>query len=108
MQPRWRLTGGGAVVLRLDHLCWSVLAPTREERIRDADTSAWEDSAAAGREIPTALATVVDVDLTLQSVGAGWSWSLAAKSPPTVKLFDGAGQPADATVDAVVRGVAAT
>ena len=51
----------------------------------------WEGSAAAGREIPTALATVVDVDLTLQSVGAGWSWSLAAKSPPTVKLFDGAG-----------------
>ena len=108
VQPRWRLTGDGSTLLRLDHLCWSVLAPTREERIRDADTSAWAGSAAAGRQIPTALATVVDVDLTLQSVGAGWSWSLESKSPPTVKLFDGAGQPADATVDAVVRGVAAT
>ena len=107
VQLRWRLTGDGTVGLRLDHLCFSVLAPTREERLRDADTAAWAGSAAAGRQIPTQLATVVDVDLTLQSVGAGWSWSLAAKAPPTVKIFNGDGQPADATVDAVVRGVAA-
>ena len=64
-------------------------------------------STANGRQIPTTLAVVTDVDLTLQSVGAGWSWVLDNKNDPTrIKIFDGGGNAADATVDAVVHGIA--
>ena len=58
--------------------------------------------------MPVDLRLVTDIGLTLQSVGAGWSWTLVNKNNPTrIKIFDGAGDPADAVVDAVVRGIAA-
>ena len=108
VQLRWRLTGDGSTLLRLDHLCFSLHAPVAERKLLDADTANWAGSAATGRTVPdTGLSLVTDVHLTLQSVGAGWSWTLDSKNNPTrVKLFDGAGAAADATVDAVIRGVA--
>ena len=72
-----------------------------------AATASWAGSAAAGREVPTTLAHVTDIDLTLQAVGPGWSWALDNKNDPTrIKIFDGDGNPADATVDAVLHGIA--
>ncbi len=95
-------------MLRLDYLCYSLLAPAAVQRFLDADTANWEGSAAAGRTVPTTLARVTDVDVTLQSVGPGWSWTLDNKNNPTrIKIFDGDGNPADATIDAVIRGVRA-
>ena len=40
-QLRWRLAGDGSTILRLDHLCYSVLAPTSTEILSDSDPSAW-------------------------------------------------------------------
>ena len=108
LQLRWRVSGNGAEVLSIDHLCWSVHAPAAERKLLDQDTAGWEGSAADGRIVPVDLRLVTDISLTLQSVGAGWSWTLVNKNNPTrIKIFDGAGDPADAVVDAVVRGIAA-
>ncbi len=106
LQLRWKITGDGSTLLRLDHLCYSLLGTASEEKFLDADTSAWLGSAADGRKIPTTLAHVTDVNLTLQSVGAGWSWVLSNKNDPTrIKIFNGDGNAADAVVDAVVHGI---
>ncbi|MDD9993218.1 MAG: host specificity factor TipJ family phage tail protein [Rhodospirillales bacterium] len=106
LQLRWRLSGDGTRVLSLDHLCWSVHAPGAERKLLDRNTADWEGSAADGRIVPNDLAVVTDLDVTLQSVGAGWSWTLLSKNDPTrIRIYDGAGNPADALVDIVVRGV---
>ena len=107
LQLRWRVTGDGTQVLFLDHLCWSAHAPSAERKLLDRNTADWAGSAADGREVPVDLALVTDVHLTLQSVGAGWTWTLDSKNDPTrIRIFDGDGNPADAVVDAVVRGIA--
>ncbi len=109
IQVRFRLTGDGSERLWLDHLCWSVLAPHEEQRLHDQDTSRWArpspPAAASGRVVPTTLRRVTDIDVTLQSVGAGWSWSTPQKNPPVIWIFDGDGRRADATVDVVIRGL---
>ena len=106
LQLRWRLTGDGTALLRLDHLCWSAHAPVSERKLLDMDTANWAGSLAGGREVPVDLSVVTDVQITLQSVGAGWNWSHDNKNDPTrIKIFDGAGDPADALVDVVIRGV---
>ena len=107
VQVRWRLRGDGSEVLSLDHLCWSLIAPSATRRLLDRNTARWAGSASSGREVPHDLALVSDVDVTLQSVGAGWTWSLASKSPLRIKIFDGQGNPADAVVDIIVRGISA-
>ena len=107
LQLRWRLAGNGATMLRLDHLCYSLLGTAAEQKFLDIDTATWVGSKAGGREIPTTLARVTDIDLTLQAVGPGWSWVLDNKNDPTrIKIFDGSGESADATVDAVLHGIA--
>ena len=108
VQMRWRLTGDGTALLSLDHLCWSVHAPGATRKLLDRNTADWEGSAAAGRTVPNDLRLVTDIDLTLQSVSAGWSWTLLSKNNPTrIRIYDGDGNPADAVVDVVVRGIAA-
>ena len=106
LQLRWRVQGDGSRTLSLDHLCWSVHAPTAERKLLDRDTADWQGTAADGRIVPVDLGTVTDLDVTLQSVGAGWSWTLVSKNNPTrIRIYDGAGDPADAVVDVIVRGI---
>ena len=106
VEVRWTLTGDGTSLLFLDHLCFSLNAPSATEYVRDADTSNWEGSASAGREIPSGLDLVTDISLTLQNVGAGYSWEIISKNPtPTIKIYDNNGNATDATVDAVIRGI---
>ena len=108
LQVRWRITGDGTVVLSLDHVCWSVHAPAAARKLLDRNTADWQGTAADGRIVPHDLGLVTDLDITLQSVGAGWTWTLVSKNNPTrIRIYDGAGNPADALVDAVVRGVEA-
>ena len=109
VQLRWRFTGDGTVQLSLDHLCWWALGNATSEQVLDSDTSTWSGTAAAGREVPTSglLAVATSLAVTLQSVGAGWTWELISKSPPTIKIYDDAGDPADATVDVILYGVKA-
>ena len=108
LQMRWRVTGEATQVISLDHLCWSVHAPGATRKLLDRNTSDWEGTAAGGREVPHDLSLVTDLDVTLQSVSAGWSWTLLTKNDPTlIRIYDGAGNPADAVVDVIVRGIAA-
>ena len=108
VQLRWRVSGDGTQALGLDHLCWSAHAPGATRKLLDRDTAGWEGTAALGRIVPHDLSVVTDLDVTLQSVGAGWSWTLLTKNGPTrIRIYDGAGTPADATVDVIVRGIAA-
>ena len=107
VQLRWRITGDGSKALSLDHLCWSAHAPAAVRKLLDRNTADWQGSAAAGRIVPNDLGLVTDLDVTLQSVGAGWSWTLLNKNNPTrIRIYDGAGSAADAIVDVIVRGIA--
>ena len=109
VQLRWRIGGDGSQALSLDHLCWSAHAPGAVRKLLDRDTADWQGSAAQGRIVPHDLGLVTDLDVTLQSVGAGWSWTLLSKNDPTrIRIYDGAGNPADAIVDVILRGVATT
>lgn len=106
VQVRWLLSGDGSTLLHMDHLCWSIVAPGKEVRILDADTSTWGGSLAAGRRIPAAgLLKVTDVRVTLQSVAYGTTWAITSKAPPTLKIWDRDGTAIDATVDVVLTGV---
>ncbi len=105
---RWTLTGDGSQLLFLDHLCFSLNAPAAVEHFRDVNTSGWQGSLSAGRKIPSDLAVVTDIDMVLQNVGAGWTWEIVDKSPPTIKIYDDDGASSDAVVDATVRGVLST
>ncbi len=108
LQVRWRLTGDGSTLLRIDHLCWSAHAPTGSRQVLDADTSDWAGSAAAGRVVPVSgFVAVTDLVVTLQGDVAGWTWALVSKAPPTIRIYDADRNPADATVDVTVRGVLA-
>ncbi len=105
-QTRWTVTSTHEEPATLDHLCWSVNAPAATRRLLDRNTAEWEGSAEDGRIVPHDLIRVTDVAITLQSVGAGWTWDLASKNNPTrLRIFDGQGNPADATIDAVIRGI---
>ena len=105
VQVQWILTGDGSETLSMDHLCWSVLAPSAIRRLLDVNTANWPGSATVGRVAPHDLSLVSDVDLVLQSVTAGWTWSLESKSPLTIKIFDGDGNAADAVIDMTIRGI---
>ena len=106
LQLRWRITGDGTQALSFDHLCWSAHAPAAERKLLDRNTADWQGSAATGRIVPVDLDLVTDLDVTLQSVGAGWSWTLLNKNNPTrIRIYDGDGNAADAVVDVIVRGV---
>ncbi len=102
-QFRWTVTGDGTAPLRLAGLTLSLHAELDEQRLADADTAGWPGAAGARRP-PHGLATVVSAQLTLQSVGAGWSWDISNKNPLTVRIWDGRGRPADCVADAVIRG----
>jgi hypothetical protein len=46
--------------------------------------------------------------IALQNVGAGWSWELIDKDTsvgPRVKIYNSSNTAADATIDALVRGI---
>ena len=105
VQVQWIVTGDGTRTLSVDHLCWSVLAPSAVRRLLDVNTVNWPGSASTGRVVPHDLSLVSDVDLVLQSVTSGWTWSLESKSPLTIKIFDGNGNAADAVIDMTVRGI---
>ena len=107
VQVRWRLTGDGSQVLSLDHVCWQALGTADTEQVLDSNTANWAGSAAAGRVVPLdRLALVTGLAVTLQNVGAGWTWELLNKTEPRIRIYNGAGATRDATVDVIAYGVA--
>lgn len=58
--------------------------------------------------ITKTYAVIRKVDVTLQNVGAGWSWELIDKniSPgPRIKIYNASNALADASIDITVRGI---
>jgi hypothetical protein len=85
-----------------------------QHEIIDADTSTFDSvrrvSAGVVRlPIPVGLFTQIRrVSLSFNGVGVGWTWEVADKDAvlgPLVRLYDTDGNPADATIDAVIRGL---
>lgn len=57
---------------------------------------------------PGRFSRIRSVSLSFNGTGAGWSWELVDRDTqhgPRVRLFNAQGQPADATIDAVIRGL---
>ncbi len=107
VQLRIDAAGDGTVPLSIDHLCWWVTGGVTEHRILDQDTAFLPVSSArtGARTLPSGpLRLVFGVDVTLQGVGAGWSWAVVGKTPPAIIIYDADGNPADATIDATIRG----
>lgn len=84
------------------------------EDITDLDTSTLTGSYRIGTgdirlPITKTYGLIRKVDLALQNVGSGWTWEIIDKDTttgPRVKIYNSAGTPADATIDATIRGVA--
>ncbi|MDP3134979.1 MAG: hypothetical protein Q8N17_01425, partial [Burkholderiaceae bacterium] len=54
------------------------------------------------------FAAIRKVDVTLQNVGAGWSWELIDKDTttgPRIKIYNASNTLADAVIDVTVRGL---
>lgn len=86
-------------------------APVSQDT-EDLDTSTLTGSYRIGTgdiRIPLtkAFASITKVDVTLQNVGAGWSWELIDKDTavgPRIKIYNASNSLADATIDVTVRG----
>lgn len=79
-----------------------------EETVIDSNTATWAGSASAGRIIPIqkTYALITNVNLALQSVGAGWTWEVLSKSNtgPIIRIYNN-GAAADAVVDVNIKGI---
>ncbi len=78
------------------------------EQLLDYDTAL--DSSPAGTltiPITQTFSIIQTIDVTLQNVGAGWSWEITDKlaSAPKIKIYDETDTLADATVDITIRGL---
>ena len=92
VQVRWRLTGDGSVVLRMDHICWSVLAPVKTERLLNVSWASLTDAVERAdwkAFEPADIVNVTDVDVTLMNAPAGTTWTAAVNPGPgeTAKAF---------------------
>ena len=121
LQVRWRLAGDGDTVLRLDHICWQVVAPVLTDRYLNVNLSAitaageggpdgWARSGHGTRLSSGLVAHVTDVDVTLLSVAAGTTWSLdlTDRAAPVLTVWDAARAPLRCRANITIRGLAGT
>jgi len=84
-----------------------------EETIEDLDTSTLTGANRLGAgdirlPIQETYVVIRSIQIALQSVGAGWTWDIVDKdvaSGPRVRIFDSGGNPADAIIDATIKGL---
>lgn len=121
LQVRWRLAGDGDTVLRLDHICWQVVAPVLTDRYLDVDLATitaageggpdgWARSGDGTRLSSGLVAHVTDVDVTLLSVLSGTTWSLdlTDRAAPVLTVWDAARTPLRPRANLTIRGLART
>lgn len=97
----------------LQSLQINLSADTTDEEIRDLNTSTLTGAYRIGVgdiRLPIAkpFNLITTVQLALQNVSAGWTWTLLDKDTttgPRIKIYDGTGAAADCSIDAVVRGL---
>lgn len=107
-----KITVAGALPVLRSAITILSASPISED-FEDLATSALTGSYRIGTgdiRIPLAktFAVARRVDVTLQNVGAGWSWELIDKDTavgPRIKIYNASGVAADATIDATVRGL---
>lgn len=88
-------------------------AKPRITDIEDLDTATLTGAQRIGTgdirlPIPAGFAVIKRVEVTLQNVGAGWSWELIDKNTttgPRIRIYNGSNTLADAVIDATVRGI---
>ena len=114
---RFRVTvsiGNGATIPIIRELVFLLRAETIVQEIQDLETAALIPELRHGAgdvALPISsglFAAVRTVSISFNGMGAGWTWELVNKftSPgPRVRLFGPGGAPADATIDAIVRGL---
>ena len=84
-------------------------ADTIEEEITDWPTS--NDGAPVGDfrlPITKTYTVITSVQIAMQNVGQGWTWDVVDKDAslgPNIRIWNGSGNPADCTIDAVVKGL---
>jgi len=103
-----RVTAATPAVTGLESMQVILSANTIEEVISDLDTSTI--SAPTGSfNVPLnkTFSLITSVQMALQNTGAGWTWEVINKSTsgPLIKIYNGSGTLADATVDIVVKGL---
>lgn len=79
------------------------------EEINDLDMATLSGGSVGDRRLPLVkeFTVITSVSVILQNVTAGYSYTVIDKNPtlgPRIQVFDGAQAPADATIDAIVRG----
>lgn len=97
----------------LQHMATILSATPISEDINDLSTSGLTGGYRIGvgnvrLPITKTYVLIKSVNITLQNVGAGWSWELIDKnvSPgPQIKIYNASNALADAIVDATVRGL---
>jgi len=104
-----RVAVASPVVSGIKALSWILSAKTIEEEVQDLDTSTVSFPAGDLRlPITKAYNIITTVQIALQNVGAGWSWVLIDKNAttgPRIKIYNGSDTLADATIDAVIKGI---
>jgi hypothetical protein len=112
-QCKATVTGAAGLTLRLENMTVVLDADPLEEEIEDLATSSLSGSYRIGTgnvrlPITKAFSSIRTVFVTLQSVGAGWSWELIDKNTsvgPQIKIYNASNVLADATIDALIRGL---
>lgn len=107
-----KITVAGALPVLMGAITILSASPISED-FEDLTTSALTGSYRIGTgdiRIPLTktFAVVRRVDVTLQNVGAGWSWELIDKDTavgPRIKIYNASNTLADATIDVTVRGL---
>ena len=131
VQVRWRLAGDGDTVLRLDHICWQVVAPVLTDRYLDVDLSAITSAGEGGPtgwarvtvevdsqpvdQMTTRLSSdvighVTDLDVTLLALSspATWSVDLTDRARPVLTVWDRSGAKILPRANVLIRGLAGT
>jgi hypothetical protein len=97
---------------RLTSLDIKLSGESLTEEVNDLDTSTLSGSYRIGVgdiRIPhvKSFATITQLQVSLQNVGAGWSFEVIDKTPtfgPRIKIYNASNTLADATIDAYIRG----
>lgn len=112
IKVRVTLTAPGTDIGVINLINIKLSAESITEEINDLDTSSLAGSYRIGTgdirlPISKPYQVISQVQLTLQNVGAGWTWELVDKDStvgPRIKIYNASNALADASVDAFIRG----
>jgi hypothetical protein len=107
---RAEVTSAGVSIINLINI--KLAAESITEEINDLDTSSLAGAYSLGTgdirlPISKPYQVISQVQVTLQNVGAGWSWELIDKDTtvgPRIKIYNASNALADASIDAFIRG----